>query len=117
MLRSSRCELGQCYLPWFGMGQREELTVVPALVGMPPAVAHDAALDAHLLAVDQDPAHTPTSAGVVAAQQPEPGLRIPTGERVRIWVRTGGPDGGGGGGGGKVPSPTGPKPLASIGTK
>jgi beta-lactam-binding protein with PASTA domain len=98
------------------MGQREELTVVPALVGMPPAAAHDAALDARLLAVDQDPAHKPNMAGVVAAQQPEPGSRVLTGERVRIWVRTD-PDGGDGGGGGNQPLSTGPQPLSSAGTK
>ncbi|HEY4004467.1 MAG TPA: PASTA domain-containing protein [Pseudonocardia sp.] len=100
------------------MGQLEELTEVPALVGMPPAQAHDAALDAQLLAVDQDPAHSPTVAGVVAAQKPEAGSKVSTGHRVMIWVRTGGPEGGGGGGGrGNLPLPDQPRPLSTVGCK
>lgn len=41
------------------MGQRERLAVVPSLVGLVAAAAHDVALDAQLLAVDQDPSHSP----------------------------------------------------------
>lgn len=91
------------------MGQAQ-LTVVPPLVGLAAAVAHDIALDAQLLAVDQDPSHSPTVAGVVAAQEPAAGSQVAAGYRVRIWVQTDpGEDGGGGGGG--LPEPSGPPPL------
>ncbi|HET9254536.1 MAG TPA: PASTA domain-containing protein [Pseudonocardiaceae bacterium] len=95
------------------MGQGQ--AVVPALVGLTAAVAHDAALDAHLLAVDQDPSHSPSVAGVVEAQEPAPGSQVVPGHRVRIWVKTDpGEDGGGGGG---LPTPSGPAPLSSAGAK
>jgi len=99
------------------MGQEEgEGTVVPPLVGLEAAVAHDVALDAQLLAVDQDPSHSPTVAGVVAAQEPVAGSEAAPGARVRIWVQTNpGEDGGGGAGG--LPVPSGPTPLTPAGTK
>jgi beta-lactam-binding protein with PASTA domain len=94
------------------MGQ--EQTVVPSLVGLAAAVAHDAALDAHLLAVDQDPSHSPTVAGVVEAQEPVAGSQVVPGHRVRIWVKTNpGEDGGGGG----LAAPSGPTPLTPSGAK
>jgi hypothetical protein len=78
-------------------------------------VAHDTALDAQLLAVDQDPSHSPTVAGVVEAQEPVAGSEVVPGHRVRIWVKTNpGNDGGGGGG---LPVPSGPTPLTPAGTK
>ena len=99
------------------MGQREHtLATVPELVGLPAMSAHDLALDAQLLAVDQDPSHSPTVAGVVAAQEPHPGARVVPGERVLIWVRTTPEDGGGGGGGGQR-LPTGPAPKTPAGAK
>ncbi|MGH3671935.1 MAG: PASTA domain-containing protein [Pseudonocardiaceae bacterium] len=94
------------------MGQ--ELMVVPSLVGLAAVVAHDVALDAQLLAVDQDPSHSPTVAGVVAAQEPAAGSQVTPGHWVRIWVQTDPGDDGGGGGGRPVPS--GPTPLTSAGT-
>lgn len=98
-----------------GQGGQQRRTVVPTLVGLAAAVAHDVALDARLLAVDQDPGHSPTVAGVVAAQEPAAGSQVAAGHRVRIWVQTnpGGDDGGGGG----LPTPSGPTPLTSAGTK
>ncbi|HEY1969135.1 MAG TPA: PASTA domain-containing protein [Pseudonocardia sp.] len=100
------------------MGQRDTLTVVPPLLGLTASVAHDVALDAQLLAVDQDPTHSPTVAGVVAAQDPIAGREVPSGEHVRIWVRPdddGGGDDGGGPGGPGVPLP--PRPLMPTGAK
>lgn len=100
------------------MGHREEtLATVPSLVGLTAISAHDLALDAHVLAVDQDPSHSPTVAGVVAAQAPHPGARVSPGERVLIWVRTAPDDGGSGGGGGGQRVPTGPEPKTPAGVK
>ena len=90
--------------------------MVPSLVGLAPAAAHDVALDAQLLAVDQDSSHSPTVAGVVAAQEPAPGSQVAPGHRVQIWVQTDPGDGGRGGGGG-LPVPSGPTPLTPAGTK
>lgn len=88
--------------------------MVPSLVGLAAAVAHDTALDAQLLAVDQDSSHSPTVAGVVEAQEPAAGSQVVPGHRVRIWVKTHpGEDGGGGGGG--LPTPGGPTPLTPAG--
>lgn len=89
--------------------------MVPELVGLAAAEAHDRALDARLLAVDQDPSHTPSEPGTVTAQDPAPGDILPAGRHVKIWVG-GGPDGGGGGGGGN-PKSTEPLPLAPAGAK
>jgi beta-lactam-binding protein with PASTA domain len=97
------------------MGNQEQHTVVPMLVGLPAATAHDVALDAQVLAVDQDPAHKPTEPGVVTAQQPRPGSSVATGHRVSIWVSP--PGGEGGGGGGNTPVPGNPTPLQPAGAK
>jgi beta-lactam-binding protein with PASTA domain len=99
------------------MEQRDDLSVVPPLVGLPTVEAHDRALDARLLAVDHDPSHDARAAGTVAAQHPAPGSRLPEGEHVTIWVHDV-PDGdeGGGGGGGR-PLPVEPKPVAPAGAK
>ena len=89
--------------------------MVPSLVGLAAAAAHDVALDAHLLAVDQDPRHSATVAGIVSAQEPMPGSQLAAGQKVRIWVETDpGEDGNGGGG---LPAPSGPTPLSPAGTK
>jgi beta-lactam-binding protein with PASTA domain len=98
-----------------GQRQQEELTVVPPLVGLAVAAAHDVALDARLLAVDQDPSHSPTVAGIVAAQEPVAGSEVSSGHRVRIWVETNPDDNGDGGGGPPVPS--GPTPRTPAGAK
>jgi beta-lactam-binding protein with PASTA domain len=98
------------------MGQQEHNTVVPMLVGLPAVTAHDVALDAQVLAVDQNPAHTPHEPGLVTAQHPMPGSSVEPGHRVLIWVSSPG-DGEGGGGGGNTPVPTKPTPLTPAGTK
>jgi PASTA domain len=102
------------------MGQSEQFAVVPTLVGLAATTAHDVALDAQVLAVDQDPEHSPTVAGVVTEQRPEPGSQVSLGQRVLIWVSTNGQEGGsggGGGGGGNKPAPTKPTPLTPAGAK
>ena len=92
--------------------------MVPQLVGLAAAVAHDTALDAQLLTVDQDRSRSPTVADVVAAQEPAAGSQVAAGYRVRIWVQTNpGDDGGGGDGGGGRPVPSGPTPLTPAGSK
>ncbi|GEL18184.1 hypothetical protein PA7_20210 [Pseudonocardia asaccharolytica DSM 44247 = NBRC 16224] len=88
---------------------------VPRLVGLAAEAAHDAALDAGVLAVDQDPSHTATMDGTVVRQQPMPGREVKVGTSVLIWVRTDSDGGGGGGGGSRLP--TGPRPLLPAGTK
>jgi hypothetical protein len=101
-----------------GQAETQTLTVVPELLGLTASTAHDVALDAQLLAVDQDPSHSPTVAGVVAAQDPIAGREVALGDHVRIWVR---PDNRGdddpGGGPGGPPVPTSPKPLEPTGAK
>ena len=99
------------------MGKQEQQTVVPMLVGLAATTAHDVALDASVLAVDQDPAHKPTEPGVVTAQQPRPGSEVTTGHRVSIWVSPPDGGGGGGGGGGNMPQPSNPTPLEPAGAK
>jgi hypothetical protein len=101
-----------------GQAETQTLTVVPELLGLTASIAHDVALDAQLLAVDQDPNHSPTVAGVVAAQDPLAGREVQPGEHVRIWVHRddgGGDDDSGGPGGPPVPSS--PKPLEPTGAK
>lgn len=91
------------------------LTRVPELVGLPAAEAHDVALDAHVLAVDQDSRHAATVRGTVTRQEPAPDSEVPTGARVRIWVRTDDPGPGRDGGGSALPQ--GPRPLRPAGAK
>lgn len=89
--------------------------MVPSLVGLDATAAHDLALDAHLLAVDQGPRHSATVAGIVSAQEPMAGSQLTAGQKVRIWVRTDpGEDGDGGGG---LSAPSGPTPLTPAGSK
>lgn len=100
-------------------------TAVPDLVGMAAADAHDAALDAQLLAVPQNAWHTGAGRSTVTGQKPKPGEELPPGTHVSIWVddpngppSTGGPDvegPDGGGGGGGSPLPSGPKPTSTSG--
>jgi len=89
-----------------------ELVLVPALVGLPAAQAHEVAMAARVVAIDPDPDTPPTVEGTVTAQQPEAGTRVPAGEAVTIWVE---PDSGGGGGGGNMPRVQPDKPLDGAG--
>ena len=86
-----------------------ELVLVPALVGLPAARAHELAMTARVVAVDPDPDTPPTVSGTVTAQQPVAGTRGPAGEAVTIWVE---PDGGGGG---NMPRVEPDKPLDGAG--
>ena len=80
---------------------------MPQLLGLPAAQAHDVALDAHLLAVEQNPRPGNRSeVTVVLAQAPGSGAYLRPGERVRIWVGPRSPEGGGGGGLPVSPTPT-----------
>jgi hypothetical protein len=96
---------------------------VPELVGLAAADAHDAALDAGLLAIPQNAAHTGAGRSTVTHQKPSTGEELPRGGRILIWVDDphGGPapegpdDDGPGGGGGGSPLPTSPSPLPSAG--
>jgi beta-lactam-binding protein with PASTA domain len=72
-----------------------DLVLVPALVGLPAAQAHEMAISARVVAVDPDPDTPPTVSGTVTAQQPLAGNRVPAGDPVTIWVE---PDDDGGGG-------------------
>jgi beta-lactam-binding protein with PASTA domain len=96
------------------MGQPDATSVVPTLVGLPAEVAHNRALDSRLLAVDQDPSHKASSPGRVTAQMPSPGIQLPVGEQIMIWVEDA-PDNGGGGG--NQPAPVGPAPVTGAGAK
>lgn len=91
-----------------------DLVLVPALVGLDAAQAHEVAMAARVVAVDPDPDTPPTLSGKVVAQQPEPGDRIPAGDAVTVWIEDS--DGGGGGGGG-VPQPDSPLPKDPAGVK
>jgi beta-lactam-binding protein with PASTA domain len=86
-----------------------ELVLVPALVGLPAAQAHEVAMAARVVAVDPDPDTPATVEGTVTAQQPEAGTRVPAGEAVTIWVEPGG------GGGGNMPRVEPDKPLDGAG--
>ncbi|MBC3192200.1 PASTA domain-containing protein [Pseudonocardia sp. C8] len=89
--------------------------VVPTLVGLSTAAAHDAALDAGLLAVLQQPAPADPSSVPVTAQRPAPGRRLHRGAQVRIWAVPDDPgDDSGGGGGHRVPVNPGPKTPAGT---
>jgi beta-lactam-binding protein with PASTA domain len=97
------------------MGGHQAEAEVPPLVGLPTEDAHNRALDARLLAVDQDPLHKSSTPGTVTAQAPPAGCRMPVGQRILIWVDD--PSDGGGGGGGGRPLPVDPEPLLAAGAK
>ncbi|HEY2192728.1 MAG TPA: PASTA domain-containing protein [Actinomycetospora sp.] len=101
-----------------------DTTSVPELVGLAAADAHDAALDARLLAVPQNAAHTGAGRSTVTNQRPRAGASATPGDTISIWVddpaagppSDEGPDddgSGGGGGGSRVPE--GPKPTPTAG--
>lgn len=83
--------------------------LVPALVGLPAAEAHEVAMAARVVAVDPDPDTPPTVEGTVTAQQPVAGSRVPAGDAVTIWVEPSG------GGGGNMPRVQPDKPLDGAG--
>ncbi len=89
-----------------------DLVLVPALVGLDAAEAHEIAIAARVVAVDPDPDSPPTLSGTVVAQQPEAGDRIPAGDPVTIWIDNA--DGGGGGGGSAQPDSPLPKDPAGV---
>jgi beta-lactam-binding protein with PASTA domain len=93
--------------------------LVPALVGLEVADAHERALEAGLVAVGTDLDTPPPTIGVVIGQEPPAGTQVPAGNTVVIHVRSdsGGPDDGPGGGGGGLPDPVDPEPVAPAGTK
>jgi beta-lactam-binding protein with PASTA domain len=104
------------------------LATVPDLVGLHLPAAHDAALDAGLLAVvvgDQCSSrhgHPDGPGYQVIGQHPEPDRRLPRGQRVHVRVRrrpTGGPDDDGSGGDGRGGLRRGnrPRPVIPSGTK
>lgn len=106
------------------MGMRRLLSLVrvPELVGLGVAAAHNAALDAGVLAVEHrvgsGPGDRVAGTGVtVVRQRPVGGCEVTTGSWVDIWTTDAGqgPDDGGGGGGGVRPN--GPLPLLPAGTK
>lgn len=59
---------------------------VPELVGVPAADAHDRALDAGVLAVAENAAHTGAGRGRIERQDPEAGTEVEHGAIVRIWI-------------------------------
>ena len=87
-----------------------ELVLVPALVGLPAAQAHELAITARVVAVDPDPDTPPTVEGTVVAQRPDAGTRVPAGDPVTVWIESDGR-----GGGGNVPRVEPDKPLDGAG--
>lgn len=62
------------------------MVLVPGLVGVPAADAHDRALDAGVLAVAENAAHTGAGRGRIERQDPGPGAEVEHGAIVRIWI-------------------------------
>lgn len=89
-----------------------DLVLVPALVGLPAARAHEIAITARVVAVDPDPDTPPTVSGTVTAQQPLAGHRVPAGDPVTIWVEPDDDDGGG-----NMPRLAPDQPLDGAGAK
>jgi beta-lactam-binding protein with PASTA domain len=98
-----------------------DTTTVPELVGLAAADAHDAALDARLLAVPKNAAHTGAGRSTVTNQRPRAGASATPGDTISIWVddpassEEGPDDDGSGGGGGGSRVPEGPKPTPTAG--
>jgi beta-lactam-binding protein with PASTA domain len=105
------------------MGRSESTARVPALVGLALADAHDAALDAGVIAVDDHPGAPAVRTATVTRQRPRAGRHVAVGTRVQIWTADPGDghgsDGGGGdnGGGGGDREPLVPRPPVRTGTK
>ena len=87
--------------------QDEEKVLVPALVGLDVADAHELAFEARVVAVAADPDEPLPASGVVTAQAPTAGTRVDPAAAVAIAVDPGG--GGGGGGRRLAPPPPGPR--------
>lgn len=85
-----------------------EWVLVPALVGLEVAYAEQVTLRAQVEAVPAEPERELPPGGIVIRQRPQAGLRVPAGDRVTIWIRTGR-------GGQARPQPSGPQPT--VGTK
>lgn len=98
------------------MGERSRIVDVPQLVGLSTAAAHNAALDAGLLAVLQHRAPAGASAVAVTAQHPSPGHQLRRGAQVQIWAVADDDPGDDSGGGGH-PAPVNPGPKTPAGTK
>lgn len=103
-----------------------DTTTVPELVGLAAADAHDAALDARLLAVPQNARHTGAGRSIITNQRPKSGATATPGDTIMIWVDdpAAGPttddgpdDDGSGGGGGGSRLPDGPKTTPTAGAK
>src|SRR3978361_1502933 len=101
-----------------------DTTTVPELVGLAAADAHDAALDARLLAIPKNAAHTGAGRSTVTNQRPRAGASATPGDTISIWVDApaagpssdeGPDDDGSGGGGGGSRVPEGPKPTPTAG--
>jgi hypothetical protein len=91
----------------------QEKVLVPALVGLDVAEAHELAFRARVVAVAADPDEELPVAGVITDQQPRAGCRVTPAASVAVIVE---PPGGGGGGGGRVATPP-PGPRNPAGTK
>lgn len=88
--------------------------LVPACVGLDIGDAHRLALDARVVLSDPDPALALPTRGIVTAQRPMAGTRVPPGEVVVVHV---GVDPDGPGGGSATPEPVGPVPQPPAGTR
>lgn len=93
-----------------------EHALVPALVGLDAADAHELALTAGVAIVGPSPNRSTPTYGTVVAQKPTAGTQVQPGDPVTVWIDTGG-DGGGGGGGGSAPRPYQPLPRDPAGVK
>jgi beta-lactam-binding protein with PASTA domain len=89
-----------------------EHVLVPALVGLDIADAHELALTARVAVVGEDPDVPLPLSGVVTAQEPGAGTQVYPGDPVMIRVIDGG-----GGGGGSARIPPGPRPRDPAGVK
>jgi hypothetical protein len=94
---------------------KQEKVLVPALVGLDVAEAHELAFRARVVAVAADPDEELPVAGVITDQQPRAGCRVTPAASVAVIVEP--PGGrGGGGGGGRIETPP-PGPVNPAGTK
>lgn len=89
------------------------LSVVPDVVGLSWDDARLVLLDARLVAVGPDPDGPPLAAlgwpgGVVVAQDPKPGVALPHGSPVTVWIERGG------GAGDREPRRPGPMPKRAV---
>jgi hypothetical protein len=88
--------------------RRSSTVRVPVVVGLSFAGARRALHDVGLLAVDADPDAPPALGGAVIDQKPEPGVEVPAGSTVTLWVERGG------GSGVREPRRPGPDPRRAV---